>query len=59
HIIDIRNEFGASFMIVEHRLDIVMKYVDYVYVLSKGNLIASGTPTEIVEKKELYDVYLA
>ncbi|MEM0052743.1 MAG: ABC transporter ATP-binding protein [Nitrososphaeria archaeon] len=59
HIIDIRNEFGVSFMIVEHRLDIVMKYVDYVYVLSKGNLIASGTPTEIVEKKELYDVYLA
>ncbi len=59
HIIDIRNEFGTSFMIVEHRLDIVMKYVDYVYVLSKGNLIASGTPTDIVERKELYDVYLA
>ena len=59
HIINIRNEFGTSFLIVEHRLDIVMKYVDYVYVLSKGNLIASGAPSEIVERRELYDVYLA
>jgi len=58
HIIGIKREFGTSFMVVEHRLDIAMKYVDYVYILSKGSLIASGTPEEVVEKRELYDVYL-
>lgn len=58
HIINIRNEFEASFLIIEHRLDIAMKYVDLVYVLSGGNVVASGTPGEIVEKSELYEVYL-
>ncbi|MEM3448924.1 MAG: ABC transporter ATP-binding protein [Nitrososphaerota archaeon] len=58
HIVNIRNEFGTSFLIIEHRLDIAMKYVDLVYVLSRGNVVASGTPEEIVEKSELYEVYL-
>lgn len=58
HIRNIRDTFKTSFLIVEHRLDIVMKYVDHVHVLFRGNLVASGTPEEIVRKKELYDVYL-
>jgi len=58
HIVSIRNEFGTSFLIIEHRLDIAMKYVDFVYVLSAGNVVASGTPGEIVEMSKLYEVYL-
>jgi ABC-type branched-subunit amino acid transport system ATPase component len=36
-----------------------MKYVDFVYVLSAGSVVASATPREIVEMGKLYEVYLA
>jgi len=58
YIKKIKDAFGTSFLIVEHRLDIIMKYVDYVHVLFRGNLVASGTPEEVTRKKELYDIYL-
>ncbi|MEM2179173.1 MAG: ABC transporter ATP-binding protein [Candidatus Methanomethylicaceae archaeon] len=58
HIKNIRDTFRTSFLIVEHRLDIVMKYVDYVHVLFRGNLVASGIPEDIVRRRELYDIYL-
>jgi branched-chain amino acid transport system ATP-binding protein len=59
YIRKIRDEFEISFLVVEHRLDIIMKYVDLVYVLAKGNIVCSGSPDEVVKRKELYDVYLA
>jgi branched-chain amino acid transport system ATP-binding protein len=58
YIQQIRGTFQTSFLIVEHRLDIVMKYVDLVYVLAKGSVLCSGSPDDVVRRKELYDVYL-
>lgn len=59
YIKKIREEFGTSFLMVEHRLDIIMQYVDFVYVLAKGRLLCSGPPDEVLKSKELYDIYLA
>lgn len=54
----IRDTFEASFLLVEHRLDIVMKYVDYVYALAEGKVVCEGPPDEIVNRRELYEIYL-
>ncbi|MFX0125543.1 MAG: ABC transporter ATP-binding protein [Candidatus Hodarchaeota archaeon] len=54
----IRTNFGTSFLLVEHRLDIVMQYVDYVYVLAEGNIKCEGSPKEVLNRKELYEIYL-
>jgi branched-chain amino acid transport system ATP-binding protein len=58
HIRRIKESLGISFLIVEHRLDIIMEYVDCVYVMAQGGIVCEGTPTDIVNNKKLYEVYL-
>uniref|UniRef100_A0A7J2THD7 Probable branched-chain amino acid transport ATP-binding protein LivG n=1 Tax=Archaeoglobus fulgidus TaxID=2234 RepID=A0A7J2THD7_ARCFL len=48
----------VSFLIVEHRLDIVLKYVDFVYVMAGGEVIAEGKGDEVVKNPKVVEVYL-
>jgi branched-chain amino acid transport system ATP-binding protein len=48
----------VTFLIVEHRLDIVLKYVDYIYVMANGRIIAQGSERDILDNKEVIEVYL-
>lgn len=49
---------GYTFLIVEHRLDLVLPYVDYIYVMAKGKVFAQGVEDEIMRNKEVIEVYL-
>ncbi len=51
-------ERGVTFLIVEHRLDIILKYVDYVYAMANGKVIAEGLGEEIVKNPKVIEVYL-
>lgn len=53
-----REERGTSFLIIEHRLDIAMQYVDYVHVLAGGRLVAKGVPKDVLDNPILKEVYL-
>jgi len=48
HIIELKNK-GISFLIVEHRLDIVLKYIDDLYVMFNGSVIAHGKGENEIE----------
>jgi branched-chain amino acid transport system ATP-binding protein len=48
----------VSLLLVEHRLDIVLKYVDYVYVMADGKIIATGNGKEILCNPDVVEVYL-
>lgn len=48
---------GKTFLIVEHRLDIILDYADKVYVMGSGKVIAEGGK-EVIEKPEVVEVYL-
>ncbi len=50
-------ENGKTFLIVEHRLDIILDYADKVYVMGNGRVIAEGGK-EVIEKPEVVEVYL-
>ena len=43
---------------VEHVMQVVMRVAQRVVVLDHGNLIAEGTPSEVVHKPEVIEAYL-
>ncbi len=49
---------GPAMIIVEHKLQWLMKIVDYIIVLNFGTLIASGTPDEIIKNPHVIEAYL-
>jgi len=51
-------KLGLSFLIVEHRLDIVLKYTDHIYVMANGSVIAEGDEKEILNNPKVVEVYL-
>ncbi|MEM3386246.1 MAG: ABC transporter ATP-binding protein [Nitrososphaerales archaeon] len=55
---ELRAKYDLTFFIIEHRLDILFKYVDRVYVMHQGSIIAEGTPPEVTQNKEVIEVYL-
>jgi len=57
-LIRLRDEQGLTFLVIEHRLDIALKYADYVYVMNQGKLIAQGSVEEVLNDNQVKEVYL-
>ncbi len=57
-ILKLRDELRVTFFIVEHRLDIALKYVEEMFAMSLGKLVASGLPDDVMKNKEVIDAYL-
>ena len=53
----LRDDYGITFLIVEHRLEILFDFADYVYVLHLGNLLAEGSVDEIANHTTVREVY--
>ena len=57
-ILRLRDELGLTFFIVEHRLDIALKYVDHMFAMSLGRVIASGSPDVVLNDQRVIESYL-
>jgi len=57
-IADERDKKGTTFFIIEHRLGVLFKHVDTVFVMHQGKIITSGSPESIVKDEKLVDAYL-
>ena len=53
-----RDQRQITFFIIEHKLQVLFKYVDFVYVMHRGRIFAGGTPEEVVANPELREIYL-
>lgn len=57
-LIRLRDERGLTFLVIEHRLDIALKYADYVYVMHQGTLISEGSVDRVLGDSRVKEVYL-
>jgi len=49
---------GVTILIIEHRLDIALRYVDYAYAMAGGRIIAEGEPSKVIKAPEVIESYL-
>ncbi len=49
---------GMSFLIIEHRLELLMEFANRVYVMDKGKIVLEGQPREVINSPTFYEVYM-
>jgi len=57
-LVKIRDNYGVTFLIIEHRLDIALRYVDAVVAMAYGKFLISGRPEEVTSDVRVIDAYL-
>ncbi len=50
-IVDTRERFGVTSLVISHDMTGALRTADYIYVLSSGRLAVAGTPDELVEHR--------
>jgi len=58
HILEINQSHGTTFMVIEHKLDILLEYVHRVLVMHEGKIIYDGTPSEAVRDPRVIEAYI-
>lgn len=57
-ILDVKDEWGVTILMVEHDMGMVMDISDHVVVLNFGQVIAQGKPREISSNPDVIAAYL-
>ncbi len=57
-IIELRDNFNITFFIIEHRIDFLFDFAEYIFVMDKGKIIAEGSPKEIINNEKVMEAYI-
>lgn len=57
-IVKIKNEYNLTVLMIEHHMDLVMRFSDRIYAIDFGKLICEGTPEVVAADQRVIDAYL-
>ncbi len=49
---------GKAVVLVEHNMDLIRELSDHLYILDSGELLAEGSPDEVLARKDVIEAYL-
>ena len=58
HINLLKKKFSLTFFVIEHRIELLFDFADYVYVLHMGKLLSKGKPREVTSDPEVIKAYI-
>lgn len=56
-MVDLNQRRQTTIVMVLHDINLAARYADYLYAMKNGNLIAQGSPSDIVTEKLIMDVF--
>jgi branched-chain amino acid transport system ATP-binding protein len=57
-LLRLRDEMGASLLVIEHDLPLISSIADRLIALDQGEVIATGTPAEVLTHPDVVESYL-
>ena len=57
-LLELRCDLGATFLLIEHDMPLIMGISDRIVALASGRVLAEGSPAEIQDNDEVVEAYL-
>ncbi|WP_102272476.1 ABC transporter ATP-binding protein [Cytobacillus massiliigabonensis] len=54
---DLNRKYGTTIVMVLHDINLSARYADYIFALQKGELVAEGTPSDIITSALIKDIF--
>jgi len=58
YLTEVKKKLGVTFLIIEHRLELILPYVDYVYAMAAGRIVSEGDPEKVLNDPIVIESYL-
>ncbi len=58
YLTKMKEKLGVTFLIIEHRLELVLPYVDRVYAMARGKIVSEGKPRKVLSNPVVIESYL-
>ena len=49
---------GMTFLVIEHRMELLMEYAHWVYVMDRGKIVLEGRPVDVAANPLFYEIYI-